>query len=127
MAARKYVDMEPVFTQALADERYHVDWVTRYLRLRFFDAEDEFLALVERVNVQGLDCVEGTLMNITDYLHAVGLSGADCAGAMTDEYTQLLEREGISLREGTRSVVRLFMPVMRKYRHGEKTKGNDHG
>ena len=59
-------------------------------------------------------------MNITDYLQAVGLSGADCAGAMTDEYTQLLNQVGVPMRDGTRSVVRLFMPVMRKYRHGEK-------
>ena len=121
-AARKYVGLTEVFAKALDEERYHVDWMTRYLRLRFFDRDAEFLALVERVNTQGVDCVGGTLMNITDYLTCVGLSGADCAGGMTDEYTRLLERVGISEQQATRSVVRLFVPIIRKYRRGEKTK-----
>src|SRR5688572_1899859 len=99
--ARKYPGLTEVFAQALAEERYHVDWVTRYLRLRFFDRDAEFLALVERVNTQGIDCVGGTLMNITDYLACVGLSGADCAGGMTDEYTKLLERVGIEEQRAT--------------------------
>jgi rubrerythrin len=120
--ARKYPGLTEVFAQALADERYHVDWMTRYLRLRFFDREAEFLALVERVNTQGVDCVGGTLMNITNYLACVGLSGADCAGGMTDEYTKLLERVGIDEQRATRSVVSLFVPIIRKYRRGEKTK-----
>jgi len=121
-AARKYAGFTEVFAKALAEERYHVDWMTRYLRLRFFDRDAEFLALVERVNTQGVDCVGGTLMNITDYLACVGLSGADCAGGMTDEYTKLLERVGIEEQCATRSVVRLFVPIIRKYRRGEKTK-----
>jgi fatty aldehyde decarbonylase len=121
-AAARFEALAPVFERALADERYHVDWVTRYLRLRFFDDEATFLELVERVNAQGVDCVGGTLMNITDYLQAVGMSGADCAGAMTDEYTQLLKTVGVSDQDATRSVVSLFMPVIRKYRRGEKTK-----
>jgi rubrerythrin len=120
--ARKYVGMHEVFARALEEEHYHVDWVTRYLRLRFFDREAEFLALVERVNTQGVDCVGGPLMNITDYLTCVGLSGADCAGAMTDEYTKLLERVGIEERRATKNVVSLFVPIIRKYRRGEKTK-----
>lgn len=121
-AARKYPGLTEVFSKALDEERYHVDWMTRYLRLRFFDREAEFLALVERVNTQGVDCVGGTLMNITDYLACVGLSGADCAGGMTDEYTKLLERVGIDEQRATRSVVSLFVPIIRKYRRGEKTK-----
>jgi fatty aldehyde decarbonylase len=120
--ARKYPGMHEVFERALAEERYHVDWVTRYLRLAFFDRDAELLALVARVNTQGVDCVGGTLMNITDYLACVGLSGADCAGAMTDEYTGLLERVGVDERTATRDVVRLFLPLIRKYRRGEKTK-----
>jgi fatty aldehyde decarbonylase len=120
--ADRYPGMRDVFATALAEERYHVDWVTRYLRLQFFDRDGEFLALVERVNTQGVDCVGGTLMNITDYLTCVGLSGADCAGAMTDEYTQLLQRVGIEQRAATKDVVRLFLPLIRKYRRGEKTK-----
>jgi len=120
--ARKYVGLTEVFAKALEEERYHVDWMTRYLRLRFFDRDAEFLELVERVNTQGVDCVGGTLMNITDYLTCVGLSGADCAGGMTDEYTRLLERVGINEQRATRSVVRLFVPIIRKYRRGEKTK-----
>jgi rubrerythrin len=121
-AARRYPGMEQVFARALAEERYHVDWVTRYLRLRFFDAEKDLLALVERVNVQGVDCVGGTLMNITDSLQEVGMSGADCAGGMAHEYTGLLEAVGVPEREATRNVVSLFHPVIRKYRHGERTK-----
>jgi rubrerythrin len=121
-AARKYDGMAEVFATALAEERYHVDWVTRFLRLRFFDREAELLQLVERVNVQGVDCVGGTLMNITDHLVCAGLSGADCAGAMADEYTQLLERVGVDARAATRNVMSLFVPIIRKYRRGEKTK-----
>jgi len=120
--ARKYPGMAEIFEQALAEERYHVDWVTRYLRLRFFDREDEFLQLVERVNVQGVDCVGGTLMNITEYLTSAGMSGADCAGAMTHEYTQLLERVGICEKRATKNVIRMFVPLMRKYRRREKSK-----
>jgi fatty aldehyde decarbonylase len=118
----KYAGMQDVFARALAEERYHVDWVTRYLRFRFFDREEELLALVERVNTQGVDCVGGTLMNITDSLTCVGLSGADCAGAMTDEYTQLLERIGVEPKRATKNVVGLFVPLIRKYRRGESTK-----
>ena len=120
--AGKYDGMSECFETALGEERYHVDWITRYLRLRFFDTSDELMALVNRVNVQGIDCVGGTLMNITDYLQTVGLSGADCAGTMADEYTQLLEGVGVPQRDATKNIVSLFMPVMRKYRRGEKTK-----
>jgi rubrerythrin len=120
-AARKYDGMADAFATALAEERYHVDWVTRFLRLRFFDRDADFLELVDRVNVQGVDCVGGTLMNITDYLASAGLSGADCAGGMADEYTQLLERVGIDGRKATKNVVSLFVPLIRKYRRGERT------
>jgi hypothetical protein len=122
VAAQKYEGMGEAFASALVEERYHVDWVTRFLRLRFFDRESEFLALVERVNVCGVECVGGTLMNITDYLCKAGLSGADCAGAMADEYTQLLERVGIDDRTATKNVMSLFLPLIRSYRRGEKTK-----
>ncbi len=115
-------NMHELFARVLDEERYHVDWVTRYLRLRFFDRDADFVALVERVNTQGVDCVGGTLMNITDYLACVGVSGADCAGAMTDEYTGLLERVGIEERRAMKSVMSLFIPLVRKYRRGEKTK-----
>jgi rubrerythrin len=121
-ATRKYTGLTEVFARALEEERYHVDWMTRYLRLRFFDRDAELLALVERVNVRGVDCVGGTLMNITDYLACIGLSGADCAGGMTDEYTKLLERVGVDEQRAMRSVVSLFVPIIRKYRRGEKTK-----
>jgi rubrerythrin len=120
--ARKYVGLHETFARALEEERYHVDWITRYLRLRFFDHDAEFLELVERVNSQGVDCVGGTLMNITDYLTCVGLSGADCAGAMTDEYLKLLERVGVDARRATKNVVSLFVPIIRKYRQGVQTK-----
>ncbi|HWU90868.1 MAG TPA: long-chain fatty aldehyde decarbonylase [Kofleriaceae bacterium] len=120
--ARKWIGLEEVFARVLEEERYHVDWVTRYLRLRFFDRDAEFLALVERVNAQGVDCVGGTLMNITDYLNCVGLSGADCAGGMTDEYLKLLQRVGVDERRATKNVVSLFVPITRKYRQGLQTK-----
>ena len=74
----------------------------RYLRLRFFDSEEEFRLLAERVNVQGIDCMGGTMMNIAEYLDKIGLSGADCAGAMMDGYTQLLERVGFEQKKATK-------------------------
>jgi hypothetical protein len=117
--AHQYEGAYEAFKQALEEERYHVDWVTRYLRLRFFDAESEFVALARRVNVQGIDCVGGTLMNIVDCLKAVGLSAADCTGAMMDEYSNLLERVGVDPAEATKDVISLFVPLVRKYRHGE--------
>jgi rubrerythrin len=118
----KYAGMREAFAKALEEERYHVDWVTRYLRMQFFDRDAEFLALVERVNAQGVECVGGTLMNITDYLTSIGLSGADCAGGMTDEYLALLERVGVDQRRATKNVVSLFVPIIRKYRQGLQTK-----
>ncbi len=121
-AATRYDGMADAFATALAEERYHVDWITRFLRLRFFDRDEDFLELVNRVNVQGVDCVGGTLMNIADYLACAGLSGADCAGGMADEYTRLLERVGIDGRKATKNVVSLFVPLIRKYRRGERTK-----
>jgi rubrerythrin len=115
--ADRYEGGREVFQQVLEDERYHVDWITRYLRLRFFDAEEEFMSLVERVNVQGIDCVGGTLMNIADCLQAVGLSAAECTGTMMDEYTGLLERVGFDSTRATRNVVSLFVPLVRKHRN----------
>ena len=88
--ADTYPGARQAFATALADERYHVDWITRYLRLRYFDAVDEFLGLAGRVNTQGVDCVGGTMMNIASYLDVVGLSGADCAAGMLDGYAGLL-------------------------------------
>lgn len=117
--ADQYEGAHEVFSRALAEERYHVDWVTRYLRLRFFDAENDFMQLAERINVQGIDCVGGTLMNIADSLNTVGLSAADCTGAMMDEYSGLLERIGIDPERATKDVISLFVPLVRKYRHGE--------
>lgn len=120
--ADRYPGAEEAFGTALADERYHVDWIKRYLRLRYFDAEAEFLALAERVNVQGVDCVGGTMMNIARYLDTVGMSGADCAAGMIDGYAELLEAVGLDQRAALRSVATLFAPLMAKYRRGERTK-----
>ena len=120
--ADRYPGAHEVFEKALNEERYHVDWVTRYLRLRFFDQEEEFLALAARVNVQGIDCIGGTMMKIADYLDAVGMSGADCAGTMMDGYTELLERVGIEPKKAAKNVVGMFMPLIHKYRHGMKIK-----
>ena len=120
--ADQYPGTHDVFQKALDEERYHVEWMTRYLRLRFFDAEDEFVALTERVNVQGIDCIGGTMMKIADYLDSIGLSGSDCAGTMMDGYSELLERVGVPPKQATRNVVGLFMPLIRKYRHGEHIK-----
>jgi hypothetical protein len=117
--ADQYEGAYEAFSRALAEERYHVDWVTRYLRLRFFDAEEDFIGLAGRVNVQGIDCVGGTLMNIVDCLNIVGLSAADCTGAMMDEYSGLLERMGVDTERATKDVISLFVPLVRKYRHGE--------
>jgi rubrerythrin len=116
--ADQYPGAREVFKKALDEELYHVDWVTRYLRLRFFDRDDEFLELAARVNVQGIDCIGGTMMKIADYLSAIGLSGADCAGCMMDGYTELLQRVGIEEKRAAKNVVGLFMPLIHKYRHG---------
>jgi rubrerythrin len=120
--ADRYPGAREAFGVALEEERYHVDWIMRYLRLRYFDAEEEFLALAERVNVQGVDCVGGTMMNIADSLQAIGMSGADCAGAMMDGYSELLERVGLDSRRAIKNVVSLFVPLMSKYKRGERTK-----
>jgi fatty aldehyde decarbonylase len=120
--AHKWPGMQQLFQTTLDEERYHVDWVVRYLRLRFFDNVDEFVALTQRVNVQGIDCIGGTMMNITDYLDAIGISGADCAGTMADSYSELLETIGMEHKKALANVVTMFMPAIRKYRRGEQTK-----
>ncbi len=120
--AHKYPGTHEVFQKALDEENYHVDWILRYLRLRFFDAHEEFQKLAEYANIQGIDCIGGTMMNIAEYLDKIGMSGADCAGAMMDGYTQLLEKVGFEQRRATKHVVNMFMPLFHKYRRGEKTK-----
>lgn len=120
--ADKFPGTREGFQRALEEERYHVSWIIRYLRLRFFDAEEEFVKLAEATNIQGLDCVGGTMMNIADALTTVGLKGADCAGVMVDTYTGLLEQIGMEPKRAEKNVIGLFMPVIRKYRRGEKTK-----
>lgn len=120
--ADRYPGAKDAFATALADERYHVDWIMRYLRLRYFDATDEFLELAQRVNTQGLDCVGGTMMNIARYLDTVGLSGADCAAGMMDGYTGLLENVGLEERAALKNVATMFAPLMAKYRRHERTK-----
>jgi rubrerythrin len=120
--ADRYPGAKEAFAKALADEHYHVDWIIRYLRLRYFDAEDDFTALAARVNVQGLDCVGGSMMNIARYLDVVGLSGADCAAGMMDGYTDLLESVGVEPRQALKNVTAIFAPLMIKYRRGERTK-----
>ena len=82
----------------------------------------DFLTLAGRVNVQGIDCIGGTMMKIADYLTEIGMSGADCAGTMMDEYTELLERVGIDQKKAAKNVIGLFMPLIHKYRHGMKIK-----
>jgi rubrerythrin len=118
--ADTYPGARQAFATALADERYHVDWITRYLRLRYFDAIDEFLGLAEQVNTQGVDCVGGTMMNIAGYLDVVGMSGADCAAGMLDGYAGLLEDVGLDQHAALRSVTTLFAPLMVKYRRRER-------
>ena len=118
--ADAYPGARQAFTTALADERYHVDWITRYLRLRYFDAVDEFLGLAEHVNTRGVDCVGGTMMNIAGYLDVVGLSGVDCAAGMLDGYAGLLENVGLDPRTALRNVTTLFAPLMVKYRRRER-------
>ena len=38
---------------------------------------------------------------------------------MMDEYTALLEQIGIDPEQATKDVISLFVPLVRKYRHGE--------
>jgi len=118
--AERYAGAQDAFATALADERYHVDWIMRYLRLRYFDAVDDFLRLTTRVNAEGIDCVGGTLMNIAHHLDVVGMSGADCAGGMLDGYAGLLENVGLDQRTALKNVTALFAPLMTKYRHRER-------
>jgi rubrerythrin len=120
--ADQYPGAHEVFKKALEEELYHVDWVTRYLRLAFFDREEDFIALAARVNVAGIDCIGGSMMKIADYLSTIGLSGADCAGCMMDGYTELLQRVGVEEKKASKNVVGMFMPVIHKYRHGETIK-----
>jgi rubrerythrin len=120
--ADRYRGAKEAFAIALADERYHVDWIMRYFRLRYFDDVPALLALAERVNARGIDCVGGTMMNIARHLDAVGLSGADCAAGMMDGYTELLEHVGLDQRAALRNVAGIFAPLMTKYRRGERTK-----
>jgi rubrerythrin len=118
--ADRYQGAREAFAVALADEHYHVDWIIRYLRLRYFDRIDEFLALAERVNVQGIDCVGGTMMNIAGFLDEVGMSGADCAAGMLDGYAGLLETVGLDQRTALKNVTALFAPLLVKYHHRER-------
>jgi fatty aldehyde decarbonylase len=120
--AHKFPGTHDAFAKALEEEHYHVDWVVRYLRLRYFDATEEFRRLAERANIKGIDCIGGTMMNISEYLDTIGMSGAHCAGAMMDGYTRLLESVGFEQKDATKHVVGMFMPLIRKYRRGEKTK-----
>ncbi len=120
--AHRYPGTQEAFQRALDEEHYHVEWIKRYFHLRFYDCEDEFVELTDRVNVQGIDCIGGTMMNIARLLDVIGMSGADCAGCMMDNYTELLRDVGIEQKAATKNVVRLFMPLIRKYRHGESTK-----
>lgn len=120
--ADRYPGARDAFATALADEHYHVDWITRFLRLRYFDRIDEFLALAERVNVQGIDCVGGTMMNIAGYLDAVGMSGADCAAGMLDGYAGLLENVGLDERTALKNVTTLFAPLLVKYQQQERAR-----
>ena len=61
-------------------------------------------------------------MNIVDCLNSVGLSGADCSGTMVAEYTGLLENVGVDSESATKNVMGIFMPLIRKYKQGERTK-----
>src|SRR5258706_7459206 len=101
--ADAYPGARDAFATALADERYHVDWITRYLRLRYFDSVDEFLRLAERVNKQGVDCIGGTMMKIANYLDTLGMSGAGCAAGMLHGYPRLLQQGGPRQRNPPRS------------------------
>jgi len=118
--ADRYTGAREAFATALADEHYHVDWITRYLRLRYFDQTGEFLALAERVNVQGIDCVGGTMMNIASFLDVIGMSGADCAGGLLDGYAGLLEGVGLDQRTALKNVSTLFAPLLTKYHRRER-------
>lgn len=120
--ADRYPGTKEAFATALEDEHYHVDWITRYLRLRYFDAEDDLLTLAARVNVQGIDCVGGSMMNIARHLDTIGMSGADCAAGMMDGYAGLLESVGLDQRAALKNVATLFAPLMVKHRRGEGTK-----
>ena len=63
-----------------------------------------------------------TTRSSTPSERAISGAGADCAGVMMDEYTGLLERVGVPSKKASKNVISLFMPLIRKYRHGEKTK-----
>lgn len=115
-------EVRAVFEAAAKDERYHVSWVTKYLQLRFFDDQAGLLALAKRVNVQGVDCVGGSLMNIAGYLSAVGIPGSVCTGLMADNYAAMLEAAGVPSQQATAEVVSVLAPLMRKLRRGDKIK-----
>jgi hypothetical protein len=114
--ARRYVGLSQVCSRALAEARHHVDWIARYLHLRFFDRQGELIALVQRVVVRGAHCVGAAWLSYPEYLTGVGLSGAACAGALTDEHAQLLQRAGVEERLATRTALGLVLPAARRCR-----------
>lgn len=114
--ADEYPGSREAVKRILQEEFYHVDWITRYLRLQYFDRSGEFISLAEKVNRQGVDCVGGSMMNIADALTTVGIPGADCAGIMIDTYTRLLENVGVDQEKSQENVLEIFLPLIRKYR-----------
>lgn len=118
--ADRFPSTKSTFQRILDEERYHVDWMMRYLRLTFFDREAEFEALARRVNSEGVECLGGTMMNIVRYLDTIGLSGADCTGTIMEGYARLLEEVGFPKKKAMKHVVSLFIPLIAKYRAGER-------
>ena len=98
---------------------YHVDWVTRYLQLSFFDEGDTWPGEI-RVNVARIDCIGKR--DEDRRLPRESNLGADCARRDDGRYTELLERVGIEQKKAAKNVVGLFMPLIHKYRHGMKIK-----
>lgn len=114
--APRYPGTAEALSRALAEERVHMEWIARYFRERYAGDLEAFLALTQRVNTQGVDCVGGTLMNIANSLKTLGVSGSDCAANMLDEYAVLLEQVGLDSTDATRCAVSHFVPLVRKHR-----------
>jgi rubrerythrin len=102
------------FRRGLDEERQHVEWLTRYLRLRYFGEEESFLAACARVNTPCITGLGRAFAEIGQDFAALGIEGADCASSMMVQYRGLLDRVGVEHVGASRHVEQMFRPVLQE-------------